>query len=70
MTARDDLLDALTVEQHNNGGWKTPPSHWNADVSTAVMPVETFTDDDVVRARRRKEAFAEWDAAGHEEETA
>lgn len=68
MTARDELLDRLVAEQHNGGGWATPPSTWNAELSTADL---TFCDDDVIRARRRKEALAEWEAAHvAEEETA
>lgn len=60
------LLDRLVAEQHNGGGWKTPPRIWNAELSTASM---TFNDDDVIRARRRKEALAEWEAAHADEET-
>lgn len=67
MNVRDELLDRLAAEQHNGGGWKTPPPQWNAAGSTAEL---TFCDDDVVRARRRKEALAEWEAIGHEEESA
>lgn len=50
--AKKQLLDALTVEQHNGGGWATPPRHWNAGATTAVLVIE---DDDVIRARRRLE---------------
>lgn len=66
MTARDELLDRLTAERFNGGGWKTPPSHWNAAASTAAL---THNDDDVTRARRRREALAEWEAAHDEEGT-
>ena len=64
-TAKVALLHRLTVEQHNGGGFISPPKQWNAHASTAAL---TFNDDDVTRARRRKEALAEWEAA-HEEET-
>lgn len=46
------LLEALTAEQFNGGGWATPPRHWNAGATTAVLVIE---DDDVIRARRRRE---------------
>lgn len=64
MTARDELLAALTAERYNGGGWKTPPRTWNAELSTAAL---TFNDDDVTRARRRREALAEWEAHQDEE---
>ena len=61
---RRDLLDRLVAEQHNGGGWKTPPPEWNAAMSTASrVPVEFPGDDDLTRARRLREAVAEWDAA-------
>ena len=65
MSARDELLDRLVVERYNGGGWSTPPREWNGAMSTAAL---TFNDDDVTRARRRREALAEWEAA-HEEAT-
>lgn len=65
MNARDELLARLVAEQHNGGGFKAPPPEWNAAASTADL---TFCDDDVTRARRRKEALAEWETAHHEEE--
>lgn len=66
MNTREELLDRLVAEQHNGGGFVSPPKEWNAAGSTAEL---TFNDDDVIRARRRKEALAEWEAA-HDEEAA
>lgn len=67
MSARDELLARLVAEQHNGGGWKTPPKHWNQQSLTSAL---AFNDDDVVRARRRREALAEWEATHDEEATA
>ena len=50
--AKKLLLDALVAEQHNGGGWATPPRHWNQGVSTVPF---TALDNDVIRARRRRE---------------
>lgn len=63
-SARDELLAALTAERYNGGGWKTPPKHWNAASLTSAL---AFNDDDVTRARRRREALAEWEAHQDEE---
>lgn len=67
MTARDDIADALLAERYSYPHWwATPDPHWNAAASTAAL---TFNDDDVTRARRRREALAEWEAAHDEEGT-
>lgn len=72
MSARDELLERLLVEQHNGGGWR-PTRPATADPDTPRPALEW--DDSEVTCRRRQRELT--DAVKHvpiqeheEEETA
>lgn len=50
---REELLDELTVERYNGGGWKTPEPWARRPEVVAIQ------DDEVTIARRRRELLTE-----------
>jgi hypothetical protein len=61
---RDELLAALLVERYTSPWWKTPEPRRDPD--TESVPIE-WGDDDLIRARRKRDLLAAVDHTRNEE---